>query len=281
MHTSKWKLFLGWMFGISLLLHHPCIAQKQDVRIFYDKVSTSEFYVKAINTGNIPYVLRLNFDESNYQISVPYPHIQVIQPDSMEVIIAHCVPKDRNKASHCNVDAKFILGEIETAKHEKDFMYALPYAPGKSHRIVQGYQGKLTHQGVNALDFDLDEGTPVHAVRDGKVIRCVTHNQKGCKSMSCKKYVNVISIQHADGTIAEYAHLAYQGAVVQPGQMVIQGQLIGYSGNTGYTYGPHLHLVVYEPSFAQDEIKTVTTKFRTKEFGVTTLKENKLYTNPE
>ena len=55
---------------------------------------------------------------------------------------------------------------------------------------------------------------------------------------------NFIRILHDDGTMALYAHLRSEGALVRVGQRVRAGQQIGLSGNTGFTTGPHLHFVI-------------------------------------
>ena len=55
---------------------------------------------------------------------------------------------------------------------------------------------------------------------------------------------NLIRIVHDDGSMAIYAHLRENGAMVRVGQRVSLGQLIGYSGNTGFSSGPHLHFCV-------------------------------------
>lgn len=55
---------------------------------------------------------------------------------------------------------------------------------------------------------------------------------------------NSIRILHTDGSMAVYAHLEEDKAQVYPGLKVAAGQLIGYSGNTGFTSGPHLHFAI-------------------------------------
>ena len=57
---------------------------------------------------------------------------------------------------------------------------------------------------------------------------------------------NIILIRHKDDTIAVYAHLSPAGALVEVGDQVKQGQLIGISGQSGYAIDPHLHFSVFE-----------------------------------
>ncbi len=87
----------------------------------------------------------------------------------------------------------------------------------------------------NGADYGAPIGTPVVAARDGKVIG-VGNNGK-------YQYGKYIAIEHDIKLTTLYAHLSKQ--LVAPGETVTAGQLIGYSGNTGYSFGPHVHLTVY------------------------------------
>jgi len=91
----------------------------------------------------------------------------------------------------------------------------------------------------NGIDFRASRGTPIKAVLDGIVKGFGnTDEQKGCYS-----YGKWILIDHPNGLSTLYAHLDL--IKVSAGQTIKTGEVIGYSGQTGYSTGPHLHLTVY------------------------------------
>jgi murein DD-endopeptidase MepM/ murein hydrolase activator NlpD len=59
----------------------------------------------------------------------------------------------------------------------------------------------------------------------------------------CYSYGKFVLIKHNNGLSTLYAHLSF--ASVKKGDTVITSDVIGYSGNTGYSTGPHLHFTVY------------------------------------
>jgi len=93
-----------------------------------------------------------------------------------------------------------------------------------------------THNGV---DFRASRGTPVKAALSGIVDGTGnTDEQKGCYS-----YGKWILIKHSNGLSTLYGHLDL--IKVSVGQQVATGEIIGYSGQTGYSTGPHLHVTLY------------------------------------
>lgn len=115
------------------------------------------------------------------------------------------------------------------------------------------YAGRAYHPGV---DFGAPVGTKIYAPLAGTVRATGnTDTVPGCYSWG--KWT---LIDHANGLSTLYAHQSVIS--VSPGQKVATGEVIGFTGNTGYSTGPHLHFTVY----AQDgvsvrkfsEIKTVT-----------------------
>lgn len=86
-----------------------------------------------------------------------------------------------------------------------------------------------------ALDIAKGCGEPIWAANDGTVI--VAGPKAG-------GYGLTVWLQHGDGRVTQYAHMSQVAASV--GQVVSQGQIIGYTGATGIAYGCHLHFVVQQ-----------------------------------
>ncbi|KKU93956.1 MAG: Peptidase M23 family protein [Candidatus Jorgensenbacteria bacterium GW2011_GWA1_48_13] len=102
----------------------------------------------------------------------------------------------------------------------------------------RAYRSK-THNGV---DFRAPIGTPIMAVETGTVI-AVDNNDRGTSRWLKYQYGKYVLIQHDNGLTSIYAHLSRQ--IVQKGERIMKGDTIGYSGDTGYSYGAHLHLTLY------------------------------------
>lgn len=92
----------------------------------------------------------------------------------------------------------------------------------------------------NGLDLGASVGTPVFAADDGVVVGVDNNDVSRWRKYQYGKY---IMIKHTNNLATLYAHLSRQ--VVSVGMNVRRGDLIGYSGNTGYATGPHLHVGLY------------------------------------
>jgi murein DD-endopeptidase MepM/ murein hydrolase activator NlpD len=101
-----------------------------------------------------------------------------------------------------------------------------------------------SHSGV---DFRAAVGTPIYAVGSG-TIEGTGDTDKTCPKASFGKW---IFIRHNNGLSTAYGHLSL--IKVSTGQTIQKGDLIGYSGNTGHSTGPHLHLTVYASNGANGE----------------------------
>ncbi|MFK8061004.1 MAG: M23 family metallopeptidase [Polaribacter sp.] len=134
-------------------------------------------------------------------------------------------------------------------KYDTLYNYALPFLKGKRYKVLQGQNTNFTHKGLRsryAIDFKMNVGQTICAIKDGVVISVKQDSDKGGKS---KKYFNdgnYILIYHNDGLFTQYVHLKKNGVLVKRGDSVKKHQPIGYSGNTGMSTEPHLHFGVYK-----------------------------------
>lgn len=99
-----------------------------------------------------------------------------------------------------------------------------------------GVYGRPFHNGV---DFGVPTGTQVKSVLAGTVQ--ATGNTDAFPG--CVSWGKWVLVKHNNGLTSLYAHLS--SIIVSPGETVETGGLLGLSGNTGYSTGPHLHLTLY------------------------------------
>ncbi|MEK7608491.1 MAG: peptidoglycan DD-metalloendopeptidase family protein [Patescibacteria group bacterium] len=102
----------------------------------------------------------------------------------------------------------------------------------------------------NGLDIGVPVGTPIIAAEDGVVFAVDDNDKSRLKKYQYGKYV---LLKHDNNLATLYGHLSRQ--IVREGDRVRRGQIIGYSGNTGYSTGPHLHLGLYwSPSITMKSV---------------------------
>lgn len=106
--------------------------------------------------------------------------------------------------------------------------------PGVGVGSISGHFGTMYFNGPhNGLDIAAGYGTPIVAAQAGEVIQAEYHWSWG----------NNVLIWHNETFATRYAHCS--SLAVSPGQYVEQGQIIGYVGSTGESFGNHLHFEVY------------------------------------
>lgn len=111
---------------------------------------------------------------------------------------------------------------------EKNGGFVMPF-----DGIVTSHYGYRRGRPHNGTDIDLNTGDTVRAAWNGKV-RYAKYNENG--------FGNLVVIRHHNGLETFYAHLSKH--LVAPNQEVKAGDPIGLGGNTGHSYGSHLHFEV-------------------------------------
>src|SRR3989339_303016 len=177
--------------------------------------------------------------------------------------------------------AKKEIFEKELEEYESQLQYILDPSKLPSGRVLSwpldavlitssyGSRSGGLHYGV---DFRARTPLPVYAMADG-VVSGTGDTDIACPGVSFGRF---ILIKYNNGLASTYGHLSLIKA--QKGEKVTRGQIVGYSGNTGYSTAPHLHLSVYASDAV--EIKTVPSKSCPGKILTQPISPTKGYLNP-
>lgn len=145
---------------------------------------------------------------------------------------------------HADIAISIDLGASET-QPDPDFVYAVPFGGSARRPLIQGFAGEGSHLASMqySLDFGMPRGTPVLAAREGVVLYLQDGFRAGGTDPALLERANLVVVAHGDGTMGSYGHLA-PGLEVAVGDTVQEGELLGWSGRTGFAGQPHLHFHV-------------------------------------
>jgi murein DD-endopeptidase MepM/ murein hydrolase activator NlpD len=233
------------------------------------------FYIQNSELSEV--TMTFDFATANLKGDVTFPYTATFKPGQTEAFTLS--PVDTNIDWTYSYTNYYKLGSSVAVPD--DFVYSLPYAPGTTRRITQGYDGKFSHQGSNkyAIDWQMPEGTPVYAARGGLVVKIKDDSDRGGPNIKFDPYNNYVLIRHDDGTLGHYCHLQKGGVIVRPGDIVKTGQLIAHSGNTGFSSGGHLHFCVFMTHDGLQRV-SIPVKFRDDRGEAITLVEGEKYRAP-
>jgi murein DD-endopeptidase MepM/ murein hydrolase activator NlpD len=273
MRKPKNFAFFSFMF-LAAVFSHAQDAEK--VKVY----SRGTYELLADNAYIIPVWVSVEFPSLvNMKASEPLPYRTLVPAGAKghELFTLEALPGSERRSYRMLVS--YAKGDPASAKPDENFPYLFPFGHGTKHRVTQGYNGSFTHTGLEnqyALDFDLDTGTPVFAARGGLVFDVKKNSNRGGSSSSYNKDANFVSVLHEDGTIGNYIHLKLNGALVAPGDRIEGGQLIGYSGNTGISSGPHLHFDVQIPTH-EGKMRSIPIRFLNYDGTAVEARENGYY----
>jgi murein DD-endopeptidase MepM/ murein hydrolase activator NlpD len=205
---------------------------------------SSDVYVSNRLAGPVEIQLSLS-NANNVQTDPELPLRQVLGANQRALV-------SRIGAGRVDQPSSYVVGLMavpgDPQSIARDVVYSLPVDENSGWQLGQVFHGGFSHtdeQNLYAVDIIVDEGTPILAARGGTVMQVESgFDRAGLNKQEFAERANLIRILHDDGSMAIYAHLRENGAMVRVGEKVSIGQLIGYSGNTGYSSGPHLHFCV-------------------------------------
>jgi hypothetical protein len=144
------------------------------------------------------------------------------------------------------LSALFVLASapaVPSARNQAVPEVGVPFACGRVFPVSQGHDtGSHLQNDTYAWDFRMPVGTPIVSAMEGVVRMARGDSNRGACDPKMAPYANYVVVTHANGLETQYLH--FSAVVVKPGDTVRKGQLLGYSGNTGWSCGPHLHFKV-------------------------------------
>lgn len=207
--------------------------------------SGGERHAVVGNAIHGPLQVELRFESASNVGGSPSLPLRAVVPALSETRLSTLRPLSLQQAWGFSLSLAATPGDPQA--QPEDVEYLLPLA-GDRWVFGQGWNGKFSHTGAEsryAIDLGAEEGTTVLAAREGVVMQ-IEDDFEGA-GLDREKFgsrANVIRILHPDGTMAVYAHLKPDSALVRAGMRVRRGQPIAASGNTGFSSGPHLHFVL-------------------------------------
>jgi len=247
---------------LALFVWQPAFAEDKDNGKFQFRIdefrSPQRAWFVAVNDSPAVITVFFGLTGSNIEADKKLPLTFVVPPYSRQNIV-HITQAVRWEPMRFSIRYSYQPGNLYTPP-DRSARYLLPFEKGQPFLVVQspasrpGFGTLITHNNDYsryAYDFGVSEGTLVTAARDGVVIDTRDTFTIGGPNPSFSTKGNYVAIMHDDHSIAYYAHLAPRSVFVSRGQHVHAGAALAYSGNTGYSHGPHLHFDVRQAAILE------------------------------
>jgi murein DD-endopeptidase MepM/ murein hydrolase activator NlpD len=208
----------------------------------------------AYNDGPATVTAIVNVSSRNCSVDASANTRKVVRARE-SLIVSEIRAPSKGTGCQAALNYKYQMGDFSRAMDGEPFR--VPFDDNRAHRVGQAFGGPLTThnspESQYALDIDMPQGTKIVAAKEGIVVDfAFTHTNAGSINDSKNLNANFVLLEHTDGTLTIYSHLAPRPVALVLGNKVNAGALIGYSGNTGYSSGPHLHFAVLKPRFKED-----------------------------
>jgi murein DD-endopeptidase MepM/ murein hydrolase activator NlpD len=252
------------------------LQAKENYNVYtYTKKSDGVINVYLVNNNLFDIMFLYNANYNNLFPMQDSPISGTLKSKDQQNIAKYIIGNGKYELQH---NYKWVVGD-KNSFHNNKYLYRLPYKLGSVHKVTQGFNGVFSHKGDSqyAVDFGMKVGTKIYASRAGIVVMIKNDGYKSGNNKKFAKDANFITIKHNDGTYGKYVHLKKGGVKVKLGQKVKRGEFLGYSGNTGYTNGPHLHFVVFKGK-SYNSRKSIPIKFISKNGIVVEPIKGKSYT---
>jgi len=211
--------------------------------------------IEAENDFRVPVGVRVRYQRLRNVTSYPPEPVAVVGPGQSKQIVKLTVTSP-GASFEFPFEWGLTYGD-PYAKHDGAARYRMPFGGKLERELTQGQNGRFSHTGTSrySFDFGMPVGTPILVARRGEVVEVSDGFTRSGVEPAFLDKANAVTIIHEDGTLATYAHLD-PGAGVRQGMKVNVGDVLGFSGNTGFSTGPHLHFSVWQATLGNDQGST-------------------------
>ncbi len=208
------------------------IVTKKKVEYYFDPSRRDFSITQEVDTNKV--------DPRDFSIVEVDEEYNMDENDSLWIKIAQYYSVWDNKAVNpYGVDITKFKDTVKLVLY--DSTEGRNWAPPLDHGQLNDDFGPRRYRWHYGVDLELDTGDSTFAVFDG-IVRIVKFDYGG--------YGNYIVVRHFNGLETIYGHLSKQ--LVQVGELVRAGDLIGWGGSTGRSSGPHLHFEIRYQGYAFD-----------------------------
>ena len=208
-------LALALFFGPRVLADDDASGKSSSSRETLIRITTNkegvatQLFVENVQAAEV--TVTFEMDLTNLGSDVTFPYTTTLAEKS-RVKMFTLWPIDRTRGWSWTYTYYSTFGSTKV-RHDDTCIYSLPYMPGKSYRVSQGFNGEYSHFGADqfAIDWRMPSGTPVYAARGGTVVGVKNDSSVGGDDAKYDWDANYVLIRHSDGTLGQYVHLLKDG----------------------------------------------------------------------